>query len=112
MPAPRKPPAPPGAVELIRLAPAADRQLDRLIRHYEDLGRWQALANLDEMLAEASEIIAEDPRAGLPSHPAYPGLARPSRRWIHVRNYWLVYTLRPLRIAAIMYETAHPPHHV
>lgn len=95
---------------MIRLTPEAEAQLDALLEHYERLGRIEATRNLIATLEAASARIERDPAAGLPAPRPYPSLAKPGRRWLHVRPYWVGYsTTTPPVISAVFYDAANIP---
>ncbi|WP_425600675.1 type II toxin-antitoxin system RelE/ParE family toxin [Nitrospirillum viridazoti] len=74
------------------------------------MNRYEAAWRLAEALAEASEKIARNPEAGLPSPRPYPHLARPGQAWVKAGPYWIAYRTSPhLIIAAVFYETANIP---
>jgi hypothetical protein len=61
---------------LIPLSPKAEQHLGALQRHYEKLGRVEALRNLLIAVAEAADKIEQDPSAGLAAPRPYPGMAK------------------------------------
>jgi plasmid stabilization system protein ParE len=74
---------------VIRLRPEAEAQVDRLIEHYEALGRLQAAQNLLLALEHAKERIAAASDAGLPAPRPYPRLVQQGRLWIKSGRYWI-----------------------
>ena len=95
---------------MIPLSPRADRQLDRLIAHFDRLDRYEALVNLDAALIEAFDRIKRQPEDGLPAPRPYPSLSRAGWAWIKAGRYWIAYRRRPrLIITAIFYDTANIP---
>jgi hypothetical protein len=95
---------------VIQLSPRARLHVARLERHYDSLDRDAAVLNLAAALTEASEKIERDPEAGLPAPRPYPQLAKPGRRWVHVRRYWIAYsTTSPPMILAVYYDAANIP---
>jgi plasmid stabilization system protein ParE len=98
---------------LIALSARAERQLDALLDHYDDLGRTEAMRNLGVALAEASAWIAANPEAGLTHPRPYPELREPGRLWRKQGRYWFSYSATtPPVISGIFYETADIPRHV
>jgi plasmid stabilization system protein ParE len=95
---------------VIGLSRRAEAQIDRLLRHYERLGRVEASRNLLTALETASVQIERDPAVGVPAPRPYPQLARPGRAWVKVGRYWFAYRWHPpLVIAAVFYESADIP---
>lgn len=94
---------------MIYLSPRARRHVARLQEHYASLDRDEAVLNLAAALTEAGDKIERNPAAGLPAPRPYPQLARPGRRWLFVRRYWIAYEMSPLRIVAVFYDTADIP---
>ena len=95
---------------MIELTPEAEQQLDELRRHFEGLGRLEALRNLRIALNEGSERIARAPGIGLPAPRPYPGLTSPGRLWLKAGRYWIAYRSVPrLAIVAVFYDTADIP---
>ena len=95
---------------MIRLSPEAEAQVDRLIEHYETLGRLPAAENLLQALERAKERIAAAPNAGLTAPRPYPRLTQPRRLWINSGRYWIAYRADPTPlIIGIFFETANIP---
>jgi plasmid stabilization system protein ParE len=95
---------------VIELSPQATAQIAQLEDHYDQIGRPEAIRNLANALAEASDRIERDPAAGLPAPRPYPQLARPGRIWMKAGRYWIAYRRSPrLAIVAVFYETANIP---
>ena len=95
---------------MIEYAPEATRQVDDLLRHYEERQRDGAARALLAALHEAERRIERDPAAGLPAPRSYPQVARPGRAWVKAGRYWIVYTITdPPVIAAVFFETANIP---
>jgi hypothetical protein len=95
---------------VIRLSPRAWQQVASLERHYDSLDRDVAVLNLTAALAEASDKIERNPAVGLPAPRPYPQLAKPGRRWLHIRHYWIAYsTTSPPVIIAVCYDAADIP---
>jgi hypothetical protein len=77
---------------------------------YAQLGRPEAIRNLAYALADAIEKIKLQPHAGLPAPRPYPHLAKPGHLWVHVRRYWIAYSMTtPPVILAVCYDTANIP---
>jgi len=95
---------------LIPFTPRARRQFSDLLRYYEDLGRPEAMLNLEAARLQASAAIESGIAAGLPSPRPYPTLARPGRTWLKAGRYWFAYRTSPQpAIVAVFYETANIP---
>jgi plasmid stabilization system protein ParE len=92
------------------VGPKALADLDRLLKHYEKLGRPAASRNLLSALERAKIKIAEEPEAGLAAPRPYPELKRAGRRWIREGSYWISYSLgNPSVISGVFYVTANIP---
>jgi plasmid stabilization system protein ParE len=92
---------------LIAYTARALRQIDDLIRHYEDRERIEAIHALSAALDETEAKIGSNPAAGLAAPRPYPGLARTGRAWIKAGRYWVAYdTKTPPVIVAVFYEAA------
>ena len=76
---------------MTRLGPNAERQLDKLIAHYEWIDRPEATVNLIRAMRRAVERIDRSPDAGLPAPRPYPELAALGFRWIMQGTYWFAY---------------------
>ena len=95
---------------MIVLTPRAIRQVAALRRHYEGLGRSEAIRNLIVALEDAWRTIVGNPENGLPAPRPYPMLARPGRGWILSGRYWIAYNTRPpIAIVAVFYDSADIP---
>lgn len=95
---------------MIAYTARALRQIDDLIRHYEDRERIEAIRGLSAALDEAEAKIAGNPAAGLAAPRPYPGLASKGRAWIKAGRYWIAYaTATPPVIVAVFYEAADIP---
>jgi plasmid stabilization system protein ParE len=94
---------------LIRLTAEASRQISQLAVHYRELGRPEAVANLRRAVAAASQRIEAAPNEGLPAPRPYPELVCAGRAWIKEGPYWFLYSVRPLVILAVFYESADIP---
>ncbi|MGB8839686.1 MAG: hypothetical protein WCC64_01315 [Aliidongia sp.] len=94
---------------MIELSPRAQRHVARLAQHYDSLDRDAAVLNLATALTEAGDKSERDPAAGLPAPRPYPQLAKPGRRWLHVRRYWIASDRVPLCIVAVFYDRANIP---
>jgi plasmid stabilization system protein ParE len=95
---------------VIVLSLRARTQIDALIGHYERLGRIEASQNLLTVIETASSRILSMPEAGLAAPRPYPDLARMGRLWLHVRPYWIAYTLAdPPVIVGVYYDAANIP---
>ena len=76
---------------MIPLSPEAERQLDGLLEHYEGLGRVKAAERLFQALERASQLILDDPGAGLAAPRPYPWARRLGFLWIKEGRYWIAY---------------------
>ncbi len=95
---------------MIEYTPRALRQVDDLIKHYEDRERPEAIAALLTALDEAEHTIEGDPAGGFAAPRAYPSLARPGLAWVKAGRYWIAHsTAEPPVIVAVFYETANIP---
>ena len=94
---------------MIELSPEASRHIAAIRKHYLSRERPEALRNLAIALSEASATIERDPAAGLSAPRPYPQLAKAQRLWLHVRRYWIAYSMTPLRIVAVFYDAANIP---
>jgi plasmid stabilization system protein ParE len=95
---------------LIEYTPEATRQVDALLRHYEERQRDGAARALLAALHDAERKIERDPAAGLPAPRPYPQVARPGQAWVKAGRYWIVYsTTQPPMIVGVFYETADIP---
>ncbi len=77
---------------MIPLSSKAERDLDKLILHYESIDRPEATHNLVSAVRRAAERIARSPEVGLPAPRPYPELASTGRLWIKEGAYWISYT--------------------
>ena len=94
---------------MIALAPEASAQLDEFERYYTEQQRPQALRNLGHSLAEASLVILNAPRRGLPAPRPYPELASLDLLWLKRGRYWIAYDPAGPVIAGIFFDTADIP---
>jgi plasmid stabilization system protein ParE len=95
---------------LIVFTPRAARQVRELRRHYDELGRPEAIRGLVTALDTAWEKITTKPEAGLPAPRPYPRLARAGRAWVKAGRYWICYSAAPPPvIVAVFFETADIP---
>jgi plasmid stabilization system protein ParE len=95
---------------LTALSRRAERQFDALVRHYERLGRVEAIQNLVAAVEQAGDMIAADPKGGLPAPRPYPDLIAPRRAWVKAGRYWIAYrTTTPPIVTGIFFETADIP---
>jgi len=95
---------------LIGYTPEAERQVDGLRQHYEDLQRVDALRALDAALDAAERTIERNPAAGLSAPRPYPELARPGRSWMKAGRYWVAYSpAAPPIIVGVFYDAANIP---
>jgi plasmid stabilization system protein ParE len=95
---------------LVEYAPGALRQVDDLLRYYEDRQRDGAADALRAALQAAERRIDERPNTGLPAPRPYRQLARPGVAWIKAGRYWVSYTTTsPPVIVAVYFETANIP---
>jgi len=98
---------------LVEYLPGALRQVDDLLRHYEDRQRDGAARALLVALQAAERRIDEQPDAGLPAPRPYKQLAQPGRLWLKSGRYWVAYsTTQPPVIVAVFYETADIPRRI
>ncbi len=92
------------------LSRRAEQQFNALVRHYERLGRSEAIQNLISAVEQAADKIAADPSVGLAAPRPYPDLAAPRRAWVKTGRYWIAYrTTTPPIITGIFFETADIP---
>jgi hypothetical protein len=95
---------------VIELSARATLDVARLEEHFDRLGRPEAIRNIAYALAEASDKIESDPKAGLAAPRSYPSIAKPGRLWLHVRRYWIAYsTTMPPVMLAVVYDAANIP---
>ena len=95
---------------MIEYTPEATRQVDALLRHYEERQCDGAAHALLAALHDAERRIERDPAAGLPAPRPYPQVARPGRAWVKAGRYWITYrTTQPPMIVGVFYETADIP---
>lgn len=95
---------------MVEYEPEALRQIDNLLRYYEDLHRDGAARALLIALQAAERRIEEQPGAGMPAPRPYPRLARPGVAWIKAGRYWITYTTTaPPVIIGVFFETANIP---
>ena len=95
---------------MLEYTPEATRQVDTLLRHYEERQRDAAARALLAALHDAERRIERDPAVGLPAPRPYPQVARPGRAWVKAGRYWVTYTItHPPVIVAVFYETANIP---
>lgn len=87
----------------------AERQVNALRDHYEELGRNSATRALFAALDEAERRI-DNGEAGMPAPRPYPGLVRPNRAWIKAGRYWITYsTTTPPTIVGLYFDAANIP---
>ena len=95
---------------MIAYTPEAERQVDALRQHYENIERVQALRALDVALDTAERTIQRTPETGLAAPRPYPELAAPGRAWIKAGRYWIAYSLgKPPVIVGVFYDAADIP---
>lgn len=95
---------------MIEYAPEALRQVETLLRYYEERQRDGAARALLTALENAERLIEHNPSAGLAAPRPYKWLARPGRAWLKSGRYWITYTTAtPPVIAAVFFETANIP---
>ena len=95
---------------MIAYTPGATRQVDALIRHYEERQRDEAVRALLIALDTAERLIERNPAAGLAAPRPYPRLARRTRAWVKAGRYWISYSIRPRPvIVAVFHDTADIP---
>jgi plasmid stabilization system protein ParE len=94
---------------VVELSPEARGHLLELIAHYEALDRLEAARNLLSALAVAQEEITANPNAGLLAPRPYPALQKAGRLWMKAGRYWIAYSLVPLAISGVFYDTADIP---
>jgi len=91
----------------------SDRALDliaELRAHFVRKGWLEPLQSLQAALAEAEARIERNPSKGLRAPRPYPELAMDGERWIHVRRYWIAYTITDEpTIIGVFYDTADIP---
>ncbi len=95
---------------MLELAASAERQVERLIRHYRRKNRFEAEVRLLKTLEDASDIVRRGTQDFLIAPPRYPTLAAYGLRWFKVWHYWIAITSEAdPKLMAIIYETADIP---
>lgn len=94
---------------MIALTSEASVQLEEFERYYIDKQRPQALRNLGHALAEASLVILNAPKRGLPAPRPYPDLAYLAFLWLKRGRYWIAYDPAGPVIAGIFFDTDDIP---
>ncbi len=96
---------------MITLSPAAERQLDALIRHYAERLRDEAIDNLVESLERACARYLAGQGLFYDAPRPYPSLLRPGWRWTKEGRYWVAFskvTNGPV-VRAVFYDSANIP---
>lgn len=95
---------------MISLSPEAERQLDALLDHYENLGRVEAAEQLLYALERASITITREPAKGIEAPRPYPGASRIGILWLKEGRYWIAYRPdAPKVILGVFYDMADIP---
>jgi plasmid stabilization system protein ParE len=94
--------------------PRAERQVDGLLTHFEEIGRPEATRNLIRALRDAVARIERAPGAGLAAPRPYPALADLGLCWIKAGAYWIAYMQAGDErvIAGVFHETADIPNRI
>jgi plasmid stabilization system protein ParE len=93
------------------LGPRAERHVDDLLAHFEQIERPEAARNLIRAIQQASIRIEQSPESGLPAPRPYPSLAGLGLRWIKKGACWFAYMDDggdPV-IAGVFHESADIP---
>lgn len=96
---------------MVLISAAAQRQIDALAHHYDELDREQATARMTAAVAVAVHNIEEQigPFWGAPR--PYPGATRRRWKWLKSHRYWVAF--EPISggyaITAVFYDTANIP---
>jgi plasmid stabilization system protein ParE len=95
---------------LIEYTPEALRQVDALLKHYEERQRDGAARALLTALRRAEKMIECDPYAGLSAPRPYPQLVQPGLGWVKPGRYWIAYTATmPPIITGGFFEASNIP---
>ncbi len=96
---------------MIRLSLVARTQVSGLTKHYRDLDRPEAIANLRAVVARAAERIEKGRGPFFPGPRPYPNLKRQGWLWLKEGPYWIEYVSDPAGgvIQVIFHEAADIP---
>ena len=96
---------------MIQLSAAAEAALDDLTRHYETLGRDQAIDRLIDAVSTACDRYERKRGLFYDSPRPYPGLADLGLRWTKQGSYWFAFekTASGPVVAGIFHEAADIP---
>jgi plasmid stabilization system protein ParE len=95
---------------VIRYSPRGAAHIVGLLEYYDRLERPEAMRNFLVAVRAASDMIEDDPAAGLPSPRPYPWLVRSGVSWVKSSVYWIGYRRKPeLVIVAVFHERADIP---
>ena len=95
---------------MLELAASAERQVERLVRHYRRKNRFEAEFRLLKTLEDAADIVGRGAQKYLMAPPRYPSVAQYGLLWFKVWHYWIAITSEvDPKIMAVIYETANIP---
>ncbi len=96
---------------MIALAPAAERQLEALTRHYAERGRDAAIDRLVDSLERAGARYLAGRGLFYDAPRPYPTMLRPGWRWTKQGRYWIAFSRdeQGVVVRALFYEGANMP---
>ena len=96
---------------MIRLSPAAERQLDELTRHYAERERDEAIDRVVDSVERASARYLANRGLFYDAPRPYPSLLRPGWRWTKEGPYWIAFSPSPIGplIRAVFHDSADIP---
>ncbi len=96
---------------MIRLSPAAERQLDALTGYYAERERDEAIDRLVDSVERASARYLGDRGPFYDAPRPYPSLLRPGWRWTREGRYWIAFSASPTGpvIRAVFHDSADIP---
>lgn len=92
----------------MRQTPAASRQVEALVEHFNEKRRFEAADRLMAAIETAAARIEAAPNGGHPAPRPYPRLAHLGFRWIKEHRYWFGWSMAkgyPV-LTNVFYDTA------